>query len=532
MADSNREQRRAADRARRRKAVKATAASGAVLATGAGLVVLAPPAQAADFTVTSNADSGAGSLRDALASANADTTDLDNITFGPGVTSITLATPIDILGPVTIAGAGVTVSGGDATQIFAINAPAPGLAGDDVVITGLTLRGGAAGSGGAIVIDDGEVRLAGLALEDNASTGDGGAIYQAAGSLTIADSTLTDNASVGGGGGVYTEDGQLVIERSTLTGNTSEGWGGALYTADGVDSVLIAASTFSGNQATESGGAVFLYETESDSLIVDTTISGNIADGDGGGIAFYYYEGADSTLTIERSTISGNTAGERGGGAFLQLYNGGVDIVNTTISGNTAGQEGGGIFLYGDDSAELYLDVRQTTISGNTASTGGGIFLYYGGASLDGVIIANNIATDGVADLDAGDSEVDPVAAVQFSLIEAPIGEAVDLNDGGGNLLGVDPILGPLAANGGLTQTHALLAGSPAINTGDPASAGLATDQRSTGFARIVAGRIDIGAFEVQVAVPPGPGPVTPTDPPATPGGAAQPVTATPSFTG
>ena len=66
-----------------------------------------------------------------------------------------------------------------------------------------------------------------------------------------------------------------------------------------------------------------------------------------------------------------------------------------------------------------------------------------------------------------------------------------------------DPILGPLANNGGPTQTFALLSGSPAINAGNNASAvdagnnSLTTDQRGTGFPRIMNGTVDIGAFEV-----------------------------------
>ena len=62
---------------------------------------------------------------------------------------------------------------------------------------------------------------------------------------------------------------------------------------------------------------------------------------------------------------------------------------------------------------------------------------------------------------------------------------------------GVDPLLGPLADNGGLTRTHALLAGSPALDAGDDAAAP-ATDQR--GIARPQGAASDIGSFELQVA--------------------------------
>jgi hypothetical protein len=66
---------------------------------------------------------------------------------------------------------------------------------------------------------------------------------------------------------------------------------------------------------------------------------------------------------------------------------------------------------------------------------------------------------------------------------------------GSGNLVGVNPLLGPLADNGGPTRTHALLPGSPAINTGSN-PLGLATDQRGTGFPRVSGAAADMGAYE------------------------------------
>jgi hypothetical protein len=62
--------------------------------------------------------------------------------------------------------------------------------------------------------------------------------------------------------------------------------------------------------------------------------------------------------------------------------------------------------------------------------------------------------------------------------------------------LHADPHLAPLADNGGPTATHAIAADSPAIDAGNNV-AGLDTDQRGSGFARVVGAAADIGAFEL-----------------------------------
>src|SRR5207244_2850100 len=84
-----------------------------------------------------------------------------------------------------------------------------------------------------------------------------------------------------------------------------------------------------------------------------------------------------------------------------------------------------------------------------------------------------------------------------------------------GDQINTDPLLGPLANNGGPTFTHALLPGSPAIDAGDPTfTPPPLFDQRGPCFARVVNGRIDIGAFELQSSAPPCcPGPQGPPGP-------------------
>ena len=93
------------------------------------------------------------------------------------------------------------------------------------------------------------------------------------------------------------------------------------------------------------------------------------------------------------------------------------------------------------------------------------------------------------------------------SLIQVATGFTFGTNTA--NIVGQNPLLGPLANNGGPTQTHALLSGSPAIDTGSNPLA-LSFDQRGTGFARTVGAQTDIGAFEVQGGGPPPPPPPPP----------------------
>ena len=114
---------------------------------------------------------------------------------------------------------------------------------------------------------------------------------------------------------------------------------------------------------------------------------------------------------------------------------------------------------------------------------------------ITGTIVAGN--TDG-DDITAGDT----IVVTGTNSLFGGVGADITLT-GAENQTGVNnPGLGPLADNGGPTQTMALLAGSPAIDTGPatvPSFAGNEFDQRGPAFARVSGGRVDIGAYEVQV---------------------------------
>lgn len=207
-------------------------------------------------------------------------------------------------------------------------------------------------------------------------------------------------------------------------------------------------------------------------MLKDCTVSDNrnyfADDGYGGAIANF------GKMTISGCTISDNEVvfseyNSVGGGIYNSYGSGVMQIINSTISGNYVDfGAGGGIYNEGS------LDIRFSTITTNK----GGIHhddAFGGSLNLYNTIVAGNNGTD--------------LEGSNYT--------------GSANLIGGDSMLGSLQYNGGHTQTHALLPGSPAINAGDNSNAP-EWDQRGPGFPRIVNGTIDIGAFEVQATDAPG----------------------------
>lgn len=254
------------------------------------------------------------------------------------------------------------------------------------------------------------------------------------------------------------DDVDLVIEGSRITDNFSPGGLGGGVEFRG-NNLVLRCSTISGNQAGFRGGGIAVSAAES-AVIESTTISGNAA-GSGGGLA------AEYRLELRNSTISGNS----GGGAWAYVYTYPGDEVlfdHATITENSGSTtQGDGLYMLA-----LYPErvrVRNSIIAGN--GSGPDVFAYtYYGASFES--LGNNVI--GVAEPGHG-----------FT------------NGANGDLVGsvatpVDPLLGPLADNGGPTRTHELLPFSPAIDTADPVTFA-PTDQR--GLPR-PAGSADVGAFE------------------------------------
>jgi CSLREA domain-containing protein len=317
------------------------------------------------------------------------------------------------------------------------------------------------------------VTVTGTTISNN-SAFNGGGIYIVGSVMTIDSSIISNNSATNGGGGIwqggYGLSSQLIITNSSISSNTvlsgGNGFGGGLH-VEPSSSVSISNSTFDGNIASSSGGGI---NTFSPITVTDSTFINNQA-GYGGGID------SGAVLVVTGSTFSGNSASFDGGGIKAGANK---QITNSTFSGNTANQ-GGGIYASG---STLPADnaITNTTITGNTATTGGGIVNggvpWWGGwTSLVNTIVANNTGGD----------------CHNGTYGNFAVTSSLDSDGSCNNAVTADPLLGPLADNGGPTQTHALQAGSPAIDAGDDSACPL-TDQR--GIGRPQGGHCDIGAYE------------------------------------
>jgi predicted outer membrane repeat protein len=276
-------------------------------------------------------------------------------------------------------------------------------------------------------------------------------------------------------------NGSLTITESTLSSNSAPNFAGGAIVNNGAASLTIARSTFSSNSARNEGGAIFNSSTAA-LTITDSMFSSNTTTRtDGGGIAHF----GSGALTITGSTFSGNTARRNGGGIYSSAQ---PTIRHSTIVLNRADSDGDGSGLGGG----LYLDSGSMATLENTIVAGNVRGAAPGGTSSDiegDVQVASNSSYNLIGD-----------PATAGGLVHGTNGNIV--GDGSGNPLDINTVLDTtLADNGGPTMTHALVAGSPAINAGDPNFAPPPEfDQRGAPFVRVFGGRIDIGAFEVQTA--------------------------------
>jgi len=408
------------------------------------------------LTVTNNNDSGAGSLRWAIANASAgDTVQFNSSLAGQTVTLTSGQLVVDKNLTIDASGAsGVTISGNNASRVIDISAPNSNVTLRNLAIAdGRTTGNGVDGAGAGIRTAQGTtLTLEGSQLRNNTANGvGGGGLYAGYQSNTIVtNSTFEGNSTAGrgdsgqvgerGGGAiaVHSESvlsvrgstfnantginggainsllSTLTVEDSTFTNNDTSaggsigpdtrGYGGAIYT-DGAnpniaDTITISNSRFDSNSGAGQGGGLYLfaYSSGQDSVVVEnSTVINNsvVEDTRGDALGGGVNVGGGGNFTFNNTTVASNRANQQGGGLWVGSP---TTINNSTIYGNRAetadgnGGLGGGLFLPGNPS----VSINSSTIADNYAGFQGGGFWKGGSATtLSNTLVSNNQANNG-----------------------------------------------------------------------------------------------------------------------------------------
>lgn len=421
------------------------------------------PGDAADINVgdaacdTSAAPGDQCTLRAAIQETNADAATQNSILFDPSLNggTISLATSLpDISSDLNITGPDATLltvqrtnSGGTPEfRVFTISS------GKIVTIAGLTISNGkVTGTPGGGISNSGVLTLNNAFVSRNSASGGGG--IQNLGTLNVNYSLISNNVGGGVASNLFGGNTTATINNSVIRGNTVNG---GVYNngLNAIATMAINTSIISGNSATSSGGGIFngagSFTSVGKLTLTNCEISGNSAGAGGGGLyTAAVFGNASTDVTINNSTISGNSdSSASGGGGIYHISNGTGSIAtltinNGTIVGNNANAGSGGGIRTEVLSSVTNLNLRNTMVAGNLRSSG-------------------TIASDISGSVNSGSS---------FNLI----GDGTDMsgitNGSNGNQVGtslspINPKVGPLAYNGGLSQTHALLPGSPALDGG------------------------------------------------------------------
>jgi CSLREA domain-containing protein len=301
-----------------------------------------------------------------------------------------------------------------------------------------------------------QLTMEGGMLAGNVATGDGGAVwnnFEAEATLTGVD--FVRNQADGRGGAIY-NDGRLNTERNKFEENTQANQGGGVFNGPDAEAFLYEA-WFTNNSA-DLGGAVFnqgLLHLYQSSLTVNSALGGF-----GGGA---YNDGGGSALLIQNTTLSGNMIVPPGSPGGSGVYNAGGD-----------------------------LRVEFSTFAYNNAD---GILNDAGNATIESSALAYHAS---------GNCAGDPLMSSGHNIEDGDSCGLIEASD----LVETDPLLAPLAMNGGSNLNHALLAGSPALDSGDTDTC-ISVDQR--GVSRPQGGGCDRGAYEVEAGEVPAEPPPSPT---------------------
>jgi hypothetical protein len=452
---------------------------------GAAVAAASPLAGAATFTVSSLADSGAGSLRDAIAQANT-APGADTVQFEPGLTgTIALAGEIRISDTLSLGGpdaSRIAIDGGGTTRLFKIQRAS----GEPITATiaGVTLKNGHADEGGAIFSNDDNLVVSGVALTQNSATIRGGALWVASADLTVNGSQIVGNAAPTGGGILFSA-GMLRVDRSLVADNTADFGAGANILSPAANAV-ITDSVFMDNAAVHTGGGMWASTMTSLRISGSAFVGNTTGQPNGGGIYFAGIGDAGAPENvIENTTFSDNrTTHQFGKASALAVAGGNMTLRNDTFAFNKVAPD-----LVSDGSGAAVW-IAGSSASAKVEST---LFAY----NTDG---SQNVLSDLIRDNVSGPSQ-STVDASHCSFETMPDSNTLN-GTSEANLFATDPLLAPLTlADGGITPVHPLARTSPVIDRGSN-SGDLATDQRGPGFARAWsehgAGIADIGAYEVR----------------------------------
>lgn len=460
----------------------------------------------------------------------------ENVTLAIG--SGTFAENVEITRSISLAGAGegLTIIDGQMTGTVVLVDNSAVLS-----IAGVTIRNGDTASvdGGGLLVKNSTVTLTNSTVENNRAPN--GAGIANSGTLVLEDVTVQNNTAdllVGNisncspictGGGIY-NSGQMTVRNSTIFGNTAQEGGGinnavnSMLTLTNVTvdqntaagatitdepsagggianagTISVSGSTIRNNEAVVGGGV----SNEGVFTLTSSAVHNNEASSRGGGLHNSF------NLTVQTSNIYSNLAGTGGGGG-ISSASGTVNVLQTAVYNNNASGSGGGIAHNVPIGANSFT-LTNSTVSGNTAGVGGGLWNNgIAATSLQNSTFRNNqsivastqtIARAGgsvtvknsiITISQAGGNCNSGLTSTGYNITSdssCGLGTATDLPN-------TNPQLGPLQNNGGSTLTHALLLGSPAINSGSGCPA---VDQR--GVARPFGPACDRGAYEFNKTV-------------------------------
>ncbi len=381
---------------------------------------------------------------------------------------------------------------------------------------------------GGLYLERGAITLSDTQVDENAASGMAGGIYIDAGTLAMNGGSVSYNHAVNAGGGLVVSSGHLILTATEVIGNKSvNAHGGGFWNDAG--SVSLTNAIINNNQAKSNGGGIqnssgvlmmhggqvehntatglaassggALFNIDGQATFTQTVIADNTSVS-GGGIRNL---NATAILRITQGEIVSNTATTGNGGALL-INKGEAYFTQTTLANNQAGSTGGAI-----RSNNSVVVLINSTISNNSATGGGALYTTAGPVTLSNTTVTGNTG-DAIAQLGAGPIYVSNII-IANTIAGNDCSNGLNLVSNGHNLasdssctnltatgdrINTDPLLGPLQDNGGPTLTHALLAGSAAIDAGDNAVCAASpvnnVDQR--GVVRPQGTGCDIGAVE------------------------------------